>query len=1060
MRLMRGADISGDKIAFQYAADLWIMDRKDGQARRLTTVPGSEGSVRFSPDGSKIAFTGNYDGNADVYVMDADGGDPVRLTYTGEPEIVLDWTPDGKSIAYKTPYGSKSNRITRIFTISANGGMPTRHPLEDVSDASFSPDGTKLAYNRTAAHNFNWRRYRGGTQGRISFYDFANNKYSEIPTKLENRWQPLWVGDTVYYIGDKDFGTRNLFSFNVNSKKETRLTDFKDADIKNPTGDGTTMIWERNGYLETFDIKTKTVEKVKANIASDFPLARPRYVNVGGFVNDFALGPTGARLATIGRGDVFSVPVRQGDTRNMTSSSGTRERSADWSPNGKLITYLSDASGETQLWSQPSLGGKATMHRVSPRINGYTFSPDSKTISYTTGDGKLVLHDVATGVETTVDKQDWQSGFSYDWAPDGTWIVYTKVGDNLQNAVYLYNVIEKKSTKITEGYYEDSQVTFDQSGKFIYIMSNRTFSPTGGAYEFMMNMAPGNRVYFVPLNKDTVNPLLPGNDEEPFEEDKPATPPPASAAPAAAQGSEAKPADAKPADAKPAGPKAMAIDLDGIASRITPLPWPAGSVDGILGVSNGVAAFTPGGIVIFSMQAKAPLPVYEGPIGGASVNAKRNRIAINNGQGIITFPLAPGGGQQPAPVRTTGMEMTWDPKAEWKQMFGEVWRYQRDTFYDPKMLGLDWNAIGKQYEAMLPYVKHRNDLNYVFSLMIGELGTGHAYVSGGDPGESARVSLPVGHLGVDYATEGKFVKFAKIYPGNQFEEGRRGPLGDLGLNVKNGDYLLEIDGMKVSSDVDPHSLLQGKIGRMVTLTVNSAPTTSGSRKIKVRPIPSESELRYISWVEGNRAAVNKATNGRIGYIHVPDTSMSGVIEFIKGYYSQVDKDGWIIDERYNGGGMIPTFFVEFLRRQVEAKMKAREWKDIWFGTGTLDGPKVMMINEHAGSGGDMLPWLFKESKIGPLIGTRTWGGLVGIQGGVGLLDGGNVTSPGFGIYDHKKGQWIAENTGVDPDIEVDANPELIALGRDPQLEVAIKTVTDMAKKYKKQNNVPAFPKAK
>lgn len=1036
MRLLRNADIHGDKIACSYASDLWVMDRKDGIARRLTSHPGGENYPRFSPDGTQVAFTGGYDGNADVFVVDADGGEPKRLTFTGAPELVLDWTPDGK-IAYRSPYGSKTNRMARLWIVDPKGGAPMRTKVEEVSDLSFNADGTIFAYNRANSHQFNWRRYRGGTQGRIGFYNLAKDTYEEVPSKLENRWQPMWVGSSVYYIGDKDFGTRNIFKWDVNAKKETRLTDFKDADIKNPSTDGKTIIWERNGFLETMDIATGKVERVKTFIGSDFLSARPRLLNLSNQIAGMGLSPSGVRLAVEARGEIFSVPAKTGDTRNISQSQGACERQPEWSPDGKLISYIGDASGEKQLYTRPQMGGEATLHKVDKLIANYDWSPDGKLIGYTTQDFKLMTYNPATGKNTLVAQNDIQGGFSYDWAPDGSWIVYTKVLPNLQSAIMLYNVAEGKSTQVSEGYYGDNAVSFDQSGKYIYFTSLRTFAPTGGAFEFMMNMADGERVYAIALNKDVTNPMMSPSDEEPSGEAAP------TAAPAG--GGEA--------------PKGLKIDLDGIADRIVPLPLGPGSYPFIVGVNNGVVTYADGVMVLWSWAARQPLPIYQGGIAGLAFNAKRNKMAINTGQGISILGVAPGQDPASGRVNTSQVEMMWDPQAEWKQMFGEVWRWERDVFYDPKMGGQDWNAIGKQYEAMVPYVRHRSDLNYIFSQMIAELGTGHAYVQGGDMGPSG-TPVPVGHLGADYEVVGNNIRFAKVYKGLNFEEGRRGPLGDLGLNVKDGDYLLEIDGVKVDRNTDPHQLLQGKVGRTVVLTVNSTSAMSGSRKIRVRPIADETELRYISWVEGNRAYVNKMSGGRIGYMHVPDTSMPGVIEFIKGFYSQIDKEAWVIDERYNGGGMIPTFFVEFLRRQVEAGFKARDTKPIFFPTGQLTGPKTMLINEYAGSGGDMLPWLFRESKLGPLIGMRTWGGLVGIQGGVPLVDGGNVTSPGFGIYDPFKGTWIAENTGISPDIEVDARPDLVAQGKDPQLDRALSYLADELKKAKRPLKVPPFPVAK
>lgn len=1039
MRLMRFPDISGERIVYSYASDLWVTDRSAGTTLRLTSHQGGESKPKFSPDGQWIAFTGTYDGNADVFVMPAEGGEPKRLTYEGTQDIVLDWTPDGK-IAYSSILGSITDRAERMWLIDPKGGMPISTPVLEVSDISYSPDGSKIAYNRNDSHNFNWRRYRGGTQGRIGFFDLKGITYSEIPSKSENSWQPMWVGNTVFYISDRDFGTRNLYCYDINSKAVKRLTEFKDADIKNPATDGKTIVFERDGYLNVYDIASGASKQLSISIVSDFPNARPRLRNVADSIGGVGLSPSGVRLAIDGRGDIFSVPAKRGDTRNLTSSPDSRETMPLWSPDAKWIAYLSDQGNEVRICMRPQMGGAEKILKTDPKdvIVSYDFSPDSKSIAYSTRDGKLVLVDIAAENSTVVAQSVWQSIPTWDWAPAGDWLAYVLPNDNLNGSIYLYNVAQKKSTKVTEGYYSDDSVTFDQSGKFLYFISGRTFQSNFGAFEIMLNMAPAQRIYVLPLANTTTNPMLWGSDEEKSEE-----PAAGAAAPPAAP--------AKPADEK----KGTVIDLDGLADRALPLPFGNSQYFGILGVDNGVLIFQPGSITLFSLRSKSPVPVFEGAFMGASFNSNHSKIALRLPSGISVIDAAPGQNPDAGRVNTSNVELMWDPKAEWRQIFWESWRWQRDVFYDAKMLGLDWDAIGKHYATMLPSVNSRNDLNVVLANMIGELGTGHAYVGGGEVAEQAR-GIPVGHLGADFASEGKYLKFAKVYRGMQFEENRRGPLGEPGVNVKDGDFLLAIDGNEVTSSINPHMFLQNKAGKAVTLTINSKPSKDGARKVRVRPIANEAELRYISWVEGNRKKVADASGGRIGYIHVPDTQEAGITEFVKGFYSQQDKDAWLIDERFNGGGYIPTFFVEFLRREVSSKMKARNWKDIWFPTGTLEGPKAMLVNEYAGSGGDMLPWLFQTQKVGPLIGTRTWGGLVGIQGSAPLIDGGFLSAPGFGIYDPHKGEWIAENKGVTPDVVVDARPDLIAKGQDPQLETGIKYLMDELKKGKKPSKTPDF----
>lgn len=1040
MRMLRSPDIFGNTLAFAYAGDIWTMDRTNGVAVRLTSAPGGETNPRFSPDGKWIAFTGAYDGAADVFVVPVEGGSPKRLTFGTGASLVMDWTPSGK-IAFNSGMGAISNRIRTLWEVDPKGGMPQPTVIDEITDVSYSPDGTSIAYNKSNSHGFNWRRYRGGTQGVVDIYNFKSNTSTQIKHGGENNWQPMWIGGDIYYISDKVSGTRNLYKYNSSSKAISQLTKFADSDIRNPRNDEKTIVWERNGFLETYEIATGKLTRVQAQVRGDFLTARPRWANVANTITGMALSPSGVRIAVDGRGDVFSVPARNGDTRNLTESQGVREQNPRWSPDGQTISYLSDKSGEVQLYTRPQMGGAETMHKVSILIQAHEWAPDGKTISYTTRDGELRLLDVATGAETVVAKNTWQATVGYDWAPDSSWIAYTTAGDNLQGVVNLYHVASKKSTRVSEGYFGDDQVSFDQDGKYLYILSGRTFYPAPGAFEFMLNMGNPYRAYMIALQKDAKDPFARPGDEEPVK------------APA---GQDVP----IPSGEKPAAKEGLQIDLDGLADRIVPLPWGPGEISGLVGVKNGVLGFGPGGVQLFSLAARTAFPIYQGPMANVDFNVSRTKMAINTGAGITILSVAPGQDPNAGRVNTSGVAMMWDPKAEWKQIFWEGWRFQRDVFYDKNMLGLDWKAIGDQYAAFLPDVQHRNDLNSILGQMIGELGTGHAYVGGGDLGEAVR-PVPTGLLGADLAPSGKFVQFKKVLKGVPYDETRRSPLNQLGVQVSDGEYLMAIDGKPVTSERDPYEHLVGKAGRLVTLTVNKTPSMTGARELQVRTVADETQIRYITWVEENRQKVAAKSGGRIGYMHVPDTSVPGVVEFMRGFYSQTDKDGWIIDERYNGGGMIPTFFVEFLTRTYTSKMKARDWKDIGFPTGTLEGPKVMLVNEYAGSGGDMLPWLFREAKAGQLIGKRTWGGLVGIQGSAPLIDGGMLTSPGFGIYDHKKGQWIAENTGVTPDIDVDRRPERVVQGFDDQLDRAIAVVqAEIRKRGPRAGKTPEFIRPK
>ena len=1042
MRLMRFPDVYGNTVVFNYASDLWLTDLNGANARRLTSHPANEAFPKFSPDGKWIAFTGAYDGNPDVYVIPAEGGEPKRLTFEPDADIVGGWTPDGK-IAYISGQSTPGAFTAGLRLVSPEGGMPIETKLYEVGDFDFSPDGKKIVFNRNNSHTFNWRRYRGGTQGRIGFSDPAASFYEEVPASRENSWQPMWVGDSVYYISDKTLGTRNIWRYDTKSKRTEQLTKFSDADIKWPGTDGKTIVFEKNGLLHTYDIASGKIGNLHASIRSDLLQTRPTMRNLGAQIANLGLSPSGVRVAVEARGEVFSVPAKTGDTRLLSWGSASKEYAPTWSPDGKNIAFLSDKSGEARIYVQPQMGGDAREIPTDPsnRLTSFRYSPDGKSLSYTTAKNELFIANPDTGRAEKVFTAKFNSADVYDWSPDNKWIAYVDSGDNLFGALWLYDVVGKKSHKITEGYFRDDTVSFDLNGKYLYFVSARTFTPAQGEFEFNLDFSNAQRVYLMTLSKDTPNPMIQASEEE---VEKPAGPP------------------AKPGEGPPAAPASsdIKVDIAGMGGRAIALPFPAGRYAGVIGAENGVFVITAGGpglsLKKFTVTEKAPQDIISG-ITALDFNAKRTKIAYGAGPLLGIADVRPGIDPGSGRVDTSQVEAVVNPRDEWKQIFWEAWRWERDRFYDPNMAGVNWKAVGDQYAKYLPYVAHRNDLNYVLGMMIGELGTGHAYVGGGDMGGGGQ-PLPVGALGADYESANGRVRFKKIYRGLSFEEGRRGPLGDVGVSVGDGDYLLAIDGKELTANMSPHQLLVGKAGRLVTLTVNDKPSMDGARKVRVRTIGDEGELRYIEWVEENRRKVSQMSGGKIGYIHVPNTGMEGAIEFIKGYYSQSDKQAVIIDERFNGGGMIPTFFIEKLSRTYQTAFIARNGADIGFPPQTLEGPKAMLINEYAGSGGDLFPWFFKEAKLGPLIGTRTWGGLVGITGSAPLVDGGFLTAPEFGLYDMKRGEWIAENKGVDPDIAVDARPDLIAAGKDPQLERAVQYLLNELKKPRPERKRPPFPK--
>jgi tricorn protease len=1018
MRLMRFPAVHGDTIVFTYASDLWVADRKGGHARRLTTHPGDETRAKISPDGSMVAFTASYDGNTDVYVIPIEGGTPRRLTFEPNASLTIGWTPDGK-IAYTSTAGNFTNRHPRLWLVDPKGGLPNETPLLEVGDGSFFADGKRFAYNRAGSHVMNWRRYRGGRQGRISLYDFERNTYSELPAKRENSWFPMAVGESVYYVSDRNQGTVNLYRYDLAARRDTQLTRFDDADIKWPSTDGKTIVFERDGYLYSHDIAGGRQDRLSFRVRGDYLSARPGLQNVGGQVADISVSPSGARLAAVARGELFSVPAKGSESRNMSNTPGAREQLPRWSPDGGRIAYVADGTGEQQIYLQPQLGGEPRQltRRKGSQIVSLAWSPDGKKLSYATRANELMVVDAETGAETLVAKTTMGGAADHDWSPDSRWIAFVEQARNGFGSMFLHELASGRTTRATSDFYDDGRPAFDRSGKYLYFSSARTFNPVPGRFELSLRVQDADRVYVAPLSKDTPNPLFPAPEEEP-------------------EGKAASPASEPATDP-------VRIDLEGLGDRAVALPMPAGSVPFLIGANEGVFFFANGALNRFELKSRESRPILTGSPGSFSFNPGRTKLAYRSGTTVGIIDVRPDQSAGAGRVDTSGMDAWVDPQAEWRQIFWEAWRHQRDNFYDPNFTGLDWDRIGQHYARYLPFITHRSDLTYVIGLMIGELGTSHAYVSG-PPGGSSAASVAM--LGADYEVVEDSVRFKKVYRGLAYDDRRRGPLGEPGLNVQDGHYLLEVDGQKVDSQTHPNSLLLNKANRIVTLTVNDRPTLDGARRVRVRPVASEVDLRYVTWVDENRRKVEQMSGGRIGYIHYPSTGTDGQIEFIRGYYGQTHKDALILDGRFNAGGFVQPMVVPTIARSPQSMIV---WRNRLLETPEIrgvSGPKAMLVNGYAGSGGDFTPWMFRNAGLGKLIGTRTLGGLVGIRGYIVHVDGGETSAPELAFYDPETGQWIAENAGVEPDIEVDARPDLLAQGRDPQLEKAVEVLmADLAK---------------
>lgn len=1039
-RLLRQPDIRGNTVVFEYAGDLWASTTDNGSvARRIASNVGARvgnpatkpfATPHISPDGKWVAFVGTYDGTNGIYVVSIDGGEPKRITYGNGIEQPLGWTPDGK-IAYATSEGVPYlGRQSKLMIVSANGGVPMDTPIKEIANISFFGNGDKIAYNRVNSFNFNWRRYRGGTQGRISIYDFKTNKYEELPAKREQSYWPMVVGNSIYYISDRANGTLNLYK--NEGGRDTQLTKFSDADIRWPNTDGDNIVYERDGYLYEYNLKSNSDKKLSIKIPSENLATRPVLKNLTPYITDFALSPSGVRVAIAARGEVFSVPAKGGETRNMTNSSGSREMNVDWSPDGKWTSYLSDSSGEWELYAQPTTGGDPVkLTNGTVKVSSYVWSPDSKKIALFGPSTKVYLLDVDTKKVSEMDDLV-NGGGSFSFSGDSKWIAYTRGRDGGFRAIYLYEVATGKKSKVTEGFFDDADVCFDKDGKWLFFSSSRVFTPTYGRNEFSLKVDDTERLYAVALNPDTPNPYLEKNEEEPDTTVK---------------------KDDKKDDKKEEEKKDAGVDLREIGSRIMVLPMGVDTYGGLTSAPNGFFYVAGGTLFQYSLGAKAPTPIYEG-IGAFSFNASHTKIAVFGPAGLQVLAIQPGLNAQGPKVDLSSVEAVIDPRQEWHEILVDAWRYERDNFYDPNMAGTDWNAILKKYEGYLQWVNHRSDLNYILGMMIGELGTGHAYVQGaGDVGVVPGPRVSVGSLAADYEVKNGGVIFKKICRGSNDFEQYQTPLGAPGIDVKEGDYLVAIDGKPVTPDTNPGQFLQGKINKYVTLSVNSTPSIEGSRQVRVKPIASDMPARYYEFIENNRKMVDKLSGGKIGYMHIQNTAAEGSSDFVRGFYSQTDKEAMVVDERWNGGGYIQPWFVDTLSRKKKALIQPR------YGAHqpeapVIEGPMVLMINQYAGSGGDFFPYMFRQAKRGPLLGKRTWGGLVGINGGYNLVDGGNLTAPAFSIYNPETGEIIAENQGIDPDIDVDMRPDLVAEGHDPQLEAAVKYLMDqLAKNPPKKDNI-------
>ena len=1056
-RLMRYPDIHKDKIVFTYAGDLWLVSSEGGVARRLTSHIGLETGAKFSPDGKHIAFTASYDGNNDVYVMPAMGGEPKRLTFHPGIDELLDWYPDGKHLLFRSIRNSFSYRFNRHHKISIEGGYPELIPLPEAELASFNADGSKVAYNRLSREYRTWKRYRGGTAQEVWVYDFAKNEIENISNDKGTDAFPMWQGNNIYFVSDRDDNFKlNLFSYDTTTKELKQVTNYgkDDYDVKWPSIGPDAIVYELGGWLYVHDLKSGQDKKVSVEIYDDKTFARPEIKNVKNFIHNSSLSPTGQRALFEARGDIFSVPAEKGSIRNLTQTPGIREMNPVWSPDGKYVAYFSDRTGEFQVCILPA-DGKGKEKQLTKGLKSYlqnlAWSPDSKKLLFSDVTNTLHYVTVETGVTEKVFHNDWNGTSNFvdgSWSPDSNWIAYSSNDESGFGSIYLYNLKTKKNHRVTSELTDDGSPAFGADGKYLYWIANREFNFGFSVFEASYYHERPGKVVVTTLQKDTPNPFAPESDEEKVKEEK----------------KEEKKADAKKADAKDKKAeakdknkedkkkedKSIKIDLEGLEDRMVNLDVPDGTYFGLMPLKGKViyAAFSRGlALHIFDMKKRESKQVIAG-IGGASLSSDGKKILISQGRNYSIISAAPG--QKPGkPLNLNGLTMKVDYKAEWSQIYYEAWRQFRDFFYDRNMHGVDWNAMKERYAALLPYIAHRDDLHYVIGELIGELNSGHTYRGGGDYPKSPRTSVGVLACDFEIDKEAGRYKISKIYKGQSWDPARQSPLFKPGLKVKEGDYLLAINGKELKVPTNPYQLLVDTTGKNTVLTVSSKPEMKGAEEITVKPIGNDSMLRYIDWVMGNVEKVNKATNGQVGYIHVPDTAGGGMEWFNRLFFPQVSKKALIVDARYNSGGFIPDIYLERLARRLLNLWSTPYSKGFREPGASHIGPKVCLTNAWAGSGGDAFPYYFKKLKLGPVIGTRSWGGLIGISGNPVLMDNGTVSVPDFAFVD-TDGNFAVENEGVTPDIVMDNDPTLMVKGQDPQLEKAIELLLKALKEQTKK----------
>ena len=1046
-RMLREPDVSATHISFVYAGDIWLVEKAGGTARRLSSPRGEESFPRFSPDGSQLAYTANYDGNEDLYVVPVTGGPATRLTFHPDDDRMLDWTPDGERILFASRRTSGSRRFNQLWTIPATGGLPERLPLAYGEFATFAADGRRIAFQTLTRDFRTWKRYRGGMAPDIWLVDLEAKTSRNLTDDDANDAQPMWVGDTLYFLSDRGPEVRaNLWALDLATGATRQVTSFTDFDVRFPAVGPEDIVFEAGGILYRLELAGEELVRVPITVVTDRATLRPRQEHVDGMIQDAGLSPSGKRAVFAARGDVFTVPAEHGPVRNLTYSSGVAERYPTWSPDGRWIAVWTDRSGEyeLELRSADGSGETKTLTSLGP---GFRYrpqwSPDSERIAFVDHTQHLWVLHVGTGELVEADQFVWAqshpalSGFQVSWSPDSRWLAWSRATEGRNSAVFLFDATTGTTRQMTSAFYDDMEPEFDADGDYLFVLTNRQYEPSYSDFDRTWVYANATRIGAFALRDDVASPLAPRSDDEQVDGDDADTG-------EDAKGEKSGDKKDEGDDTKNDGEKAVEpveIDLEGFESRLVLLPPEAGNY-GSLGSVSGKLLFVRdartgadddgSALMLWNFEERKEETVLE-DVDGFDVSADGSKVlVVAGGQWGIIDP-APGQSIT-TPLRTADMVAPVDPRAEWRQLFDDVWRFQRDYFYDPGMHGLDWQAERAKYRPLIDDCVTRWDVNFVIGELIGELNASHAYRGGGDV--EAAPERGVGLLGVDWELVDGRYRIAHVVRAAPWETDTRSPLDEPGVELDAGDFVLAVNGLPVDATRSPYAAFDGLAGETVVLLVNDRPTTDGAREVLVETLRSESRLRNLEWIEDNRRRVAEATAGRVGYVFVPDTGINGQNELVRQVYAQNAIPGLIVDERFNGGGQWPDRFVELLDRSRHGYVRSRYGRDPWLSAMSRTGPTVMLVNSWAGSGGDAFPYVFRQMGVGPIIGTRTWGGLIGISGGIQLVDGGYVTVPTAALYT-TDGDWMLENRGLEPDIEVIDDPALMMDGGDPQLDRAI-----------------------